>query len=65
MPSLTVLAEQGVWALLDHRLFLALLASACLPYGVKLLVNRLSRRLHPAVHHGQSAGASREEACHR
>ncbi len=65
MPSLSVLAEQGVWALLDHRLFLALLASACLPYGVKLLVNRLSRRLHPAVHHGQSADASWEEACHR
>jgi uncharacterized membrane protein YdjX (TVP38/TMEM64 family) len=46
IPSLRIVAEQGVWSLIDLPLFAALLATAILPLILRLLARSLAKRIH-------------------
>lgn len=46
IPSLRIVAERGVWSLIDLPLFAALLATAVLPLTLRLVARRLAKQMH-------------------
>lgn len=57
IPTLSIIAEQGVWALMNYRLFAALATTAALPLIIKGLAAVLSPRLVARNAGSQSASS--------
>lgn len=62
IPSLRIVAERGVLSLIDLPLFAALLATALMPFFLRLLARTLAKHMHHS--HTLSASAKGVKECH-